>query len=89
MDGNTLATLAIYAPIPIIVTITIALVQVIKKMDTANKITRFYPLFSLVIGAGLAFILHYDLLIALITGLSASGTYDVGKYTLLNQGNSA
>lgn len=78
MDTN----INVLASVAVIVSITIALVQVIKNIDDKNKYARFYPLLSLIIGGVLGMLFKFDLLNSLIIGLSAAGVYDVGKYTL-------
>lgn len=78
MDTN----INVIASVAVIVSITIAIVQVIKNIDDTNKFARFYPLLSLIIGGGLGILFKFDLLNSLVIGLSAAGVYDVGKYTL-------
>lgn len=66
----------------LVISLTIALVAVFKKMDTENKYVRYYPLASLIIGIALGFLFQLGNLLSLIIGLTAAGTYDFGKQTL-------
>lgn len=73
-------------PLASIIAITIPLVQVIKHIDEADKLKRFYPLIALVIGTFLGVIVFgVDWVTSIVTGLSASGTFDLGRRTLLDQ----
>ena len=62
-----------------LIALTVALVELVKKIDSEGKLNRFYPLFSIVFGLGLSFSLGYGLVDTLVSGimigLSASGLY--------------
>lgn len=74
--GNFLEGIALYSGI------TIAVVQVIKMALDKYVPDRFYPLISVLIGLALGiFVAQWPFLLALIVGLVASGTYDLGKHT--------
>ena len=72
------------APLAIVVSITIGIVQLIKYIDVELRLARFYPALSFVIGMIISeFVFHLDLPTALVTSLSASGTYEVVKRSIL------
>lgn len=72
------------APLAVVVSITIGIVQLFKNIDAEAKYSRFYPLFSFVVGMILSLVIfHLDVAVALVTSLSASGTYEVTKRSLL------
>lgn len=83
MDAQVVSNIL---PVASVVGITIGIVQVIKNVDDQDRLNRFYPLFALIIGTVLSFFaFHLDLLTSIITALSASGTFDLGRRTVLNQ----
>lgn len=61
------------------VALTIAVVQLIKQVDVKNTLSRFYPIFSAVIGVGFGFYFGLSFVTSLTIGLAAAGTYDLGK----------
>jgi uncharacterized membrane protein YeiB len=62
--------------------ITMALVQLIKIAADKFIADRFYPLISFVIGVGIGIAIpHWPIMLTLLIGLVASGTYDLGKQT--------
>ena len=80
----TLVTAEQIAPLAVVVSITIGIVQLIKYADDTSKLARFYPLISFAVGMGLSIgIFKLDTATALVTSLSASGTYEVVKRTVL------
>lgn len=84
MDANTSTALLQIAPLAVVVSITIGIVQLIKHVDKESKLARFYPLISFIIGMFLSIVIfQLSVVIALVTSLSASGTYEITKRTVL------
>ncbi len=88
MNLDTLTNVAI-APVAIAVSITIGLTELIKKADQDLILARFYPIISFAIGMIISlFVFHLEIVVALVTALAASGTYDVVRRTVLNKPSS-
>jgi len=65
----------------ILATLTIAIVEVIKKMAFVPE--RLYPVLSMGLGFGMGITLGNDWIISLMIGTAASGVYDIVKKTLV------
>jgi hypothetical protein len=84
MNPETLSTLNQLAPVAIVVSVTIGVVQLFKNIDVEEQYKRFYPLFSFTVGMLLSyFVFSLDIVLALVTALAASGTYEVTKRSIL------
>lgn len=72
-----------------IVSGTILLTQVIKMLPLEEKLLRWIPLFSFLVGFILTFVYFGfywgAILPAIFIGASSLGLYDLGKKTLLNK----
>lgn len=83
LSPSTVNTLIDLTPLTIVVTMTIGLTQLIKTMDNENKLVRFYPTISFIIGLALALLVfHVAVPTAIVTALAASGSWEVGKRTI-------
>lgn len=66
----------------VLATLTIALVEIIKKVNLLPA--RFYPLVSLGLGFGMGITLGNDPIVSLMIGATASGVYDLVKKTVIS-----
>jgi hypothetical protein len=84
MNPDITSTLVAVAPLASVVSVTVAMVQLFKNIDEEGTYRRYYPVLSFVIGMALSiYIFGLDISVALVTALSASGSYDFAKQSIL------
>ena len=68
-----------------LIALTYGLIETVKKIDVKEKLNRFLPLISIIIGLGLGVASNIPVIPALTIGLAASGLYRGIKVTVLKE----
>ncbi len=61
------------------VAITTAVFQTVKQVDVEERFKRFYPVSALLVGVAVGLLFDFAILVCVIVGVTANGTYNVVK----------
>jgi len=61
---------------------TLAIVEVVKRVDVIPQPERWLPLVSLTVGVALGLFYKLDLLEAIMIGTAANGVFELGKRSI-------